>query len=133
MSSILRARKSHQRWTRSSDLQGFAESENHRGCDLKKFLIIGVAVVALGVAAVGVGTGLAQQNSTGSDTFIGKLAAKLGISEDKVKTAVDEAYSETIDEQQAAGQLTQDQADRLKERGFEIGPMFGGGMGRAVE
>ena len=66
--------------------------------------------------------------------FLAKVAAKLGIGEDKLTTAVDEAYSETIDEQVAAGKLTQDQADRLKERGFELGPMFGprGGMRFAV-
>jgi polyhydroxyalkanoate synthesis regulator phasin len=52
------------------------------------------------------------------------------VSEDKLKTAVDEAYNETIDEQVDAGKLTQDQADMLKERGFNLAPAFGprGGM-----
>jgi len=87
-------------------------------------------VAALGLAIVGAGAGFAQQDNGAGDTFLAKVAAKLGIGEDKLKTAVDEAYNETVDEQVVAGNLTQNQADRLKERGFEVGPMFGarGGM-----
>jgi polyhydroxyalkanoate synthesis regulator phasin len=93
---------------------------------MKKLLIPAMIVAALGLAIVGVGAGFAQQDSGVGATFLAKVAAKLGIGEDKLKSAVDEAYSETIDEQVAAGKLTQDQADMLKERGFQVGPMFGG-------
>jgi polyhydroxyalkanoate synthesis regulator phasin len=101
---------------------------------MKKVLIPVMIAAALALAVVGVGAGFAQQDNGAADTFLSKVAAKLGIGEDKLKTAVDEAYSETIDEQVAAGQLTQDQADRLKERGFELAPMFaprGGRLGGA--
>jgi len=91
---------------------------------VKKVLIPVMIAAALAIAVVGVGAGFAQQDNGAADTFLSKVAAKLGIGEDKLKTAVDEAYSETIDEQVAAGQLTQDQADRLKERGFDVAPMF---------
>ena len=97
---------------------------------MKKLLIPVMIAAALALAVVGVGAGFAQQDNGAVDTFLSKVAAKLGIGEDKLKTAVDEAYSETIDEQVAAGQLTQDQADRLKERGFELAPMFGPRGGR---
>ena len=96
---------------------------------MKKVLIPVMIAAALALAIVGVGAGFAQQDSGAADTFLSKVAAKLGIGEDKLKTAVDEAYSETIDEQVAAGKLTQDQADRLKERGFDVAPMFGPRMG----
>jgi len=92
---------------------------------MKKVLIPVVIAAALTLAIVGVGAGFAQQDSGPVDTFLAKVAAKLGISEDKLKTAVDEAYNETIDEQVTAGKLTQGQADRLKERGFDLAPMFG--------
>jgi uncharacterized protein YidB (DUF937 family) len=101
---------------------------------MKKVLIPVMIAAALALAVVGVGAGFAQQDSGAADTFLSKVAAKLGIGEDKLKTVVDEAYSETIDEQVAGGQLTQDQADRLKERGFELAPMFaprGGRLGGA--
>ncbi len=101
---------------------------------MKKLLIPVMIAAALALAVVGVGAGFAQQDNGAADTFLSKVAAKLGIGEDKLKTAVDEAYSETIDEQVAAGQLTQDQADRLKARGFELAPMFaprGGRVGGA--
>jgi len=97
---------------------------------LKRILIPVMVVVALGVAAIGVGAGFAQQDNTTVDSFLAKVAAKLGIDEGELKTAVDEAYGETIDEQLAAGDLTQGQADRLKERGFEVAPMFGPRGGR---
>jgi polyhydroxyalkanoate synthesis regulator phasin len=97
---------------------------------MKKLLIPVMIAAALALAVVGVGAGFAQQDNGAADTFLSKVAAKLGIGEDKLKTAVDEAYSETIDEQVAGGQLTQDQADRLKERGFQLAPMFGPRGGR---
>ena len=97
---------------------------------MKKLIIPVMIAAALGLAAVGVGASFAQQDNGTASTFLAKVAAKLGISEDKLKTAVDEAYSETIDEQVAAGRLTQDQADRLQERGFDLAPMFGPRGGR---
>lgn len=97
---------------------------------MKRILIPVMVVAALGLAAIGVGVGFAQQDNTPVDSFLAKVATKLGVSEEKLTTAVDEAYDETIDEQLAAGDLTQDQADRLKERGFDVAPMFGARGGR---
>jgi uncharacterized protein YidB (DUF937 family) len=78
-------------------------------------------MAALTVAVVGVGVSFAQSDSnTPVDSFLSKVAAKLGIDESKLQTAVDEAYSETIDEQVAAGTLPQAMADRMKERGFDM-------------
>jgi polyhydroxyalkanoate synthesis regulator phasin len=92
---------------------------------MKKVLIPVLIAAALTLTVVGVGASFAQQDNGPVDSFLAKVAAKLGVSEDKLKTAVDEAYNETIDEQVAAGKLTQDHADRLKERGFDLAPTFG--------
>jgi uncharacterized protein YidB (DUF937 family) len=96
---------------------------------VKRLIIPLMALAALGLAVVGVGATFAQQDGGSASTFLAKVAAKLGISEDKLSTAVDQAYDETIDEQVAAGQLTQEQADALKARGFDFAPGFGLGFG----
>ena len=92
---------------------------------MKRLFIPLIAAAALGLAVVGVGAGFAQQGNGSASTFLAKVAAKLGIGEDKLKTAVDEAYDETLDEAVTAGRLTQEQADTLKERGFDFAPQFG--------
>jgi polyhydroxyalkanoate synthesis regulator phasin len=89
---------------------------------MKRLFIPLITAAALGLAVVGVGAGFAQQGNETASTFLAKVAAKLGIGEDKLTTAVDEAYDETLDEAVAAGRLTQDQADILKERGFDFAP-----------
>jgi len=96
---------------------------------LKRLFIPLITVAALGLAVVGVGAGFAQQGNETASTFLAKVAAKLGIGEDKLTTAVDEAYQETLDEAVTAGRLTQEQADTLKERGFDFVPQFGPGFG----
>jgi hypothetical protein len=89
-----------------------------------------ITVAVLGLAVVGVGAGFAQQANGTTSTFLGKVAAKLGIGEDKLTTAVDQAYDETLDEAVASGRLTQAQADSLKARGYDFAPQldprFGG-------
>jgi hypothetical protein len=92
---------------------------------VKRLFIPLIAVVALGLGVVGVGAGLAQQGNDTASTFLAKVAAKLGISEDKLSTAVDQAYNETLDDAVTAGRLTQSQADALKQRGFDFAPQFG--------
>jgi len=96
---------------------------------VKRLFIPLITVAVLGLAVVGVGAGFAQQGNGSASTFLAKVAAKLGIGEDKLTTAVDEAYDETLDEAVTAGRLTQEQADTLKERGFDFAPQFGPGFG----
>lgn len=55
---------------------------------------MGAAVLTIaGITTVAAGTTLAQ-TTNGQDTMIQKLATKLGISEDKVKSAFDQIHSE---------------------------------------
>jgi flagellar basal body-associated protein FliL len=113
-----------------------------------KLALIGSAVV-LGLAILGLGIGTAvvaasnstsQQTSTTAvattsdslttdnqtsqyDTFVSKVADKLGLDEDTVATAMKEARQEMMDEalaerlQQAVddGQITQEEADQILE------------------
>src|SRR3972149_407809 len=103
---------------------------------MKRLLIVIAAMAALGLGAVAIGGAItsAQEGDGGPiGTFIAKLAEKLGVSEDELKTAIKDTRIEMIDEAVADGRLTQEQADRLKERveeggiGFGFGPRFGEG------
>jgi polyhydroxyalkanoate synthesis regulator phasin len=84
-------------------------------------IAVAVAVLALGVLAIG---GAAADEDDGPlGSFLARVADKLGVGEDELKTAIDEAGTETLDEAVAEGRLTEQQAERLQERGFP----FGGG------
>jgi len=88
---------------------------------MKRLLMIAAAVAVLGLAAVAVG-GAATSADEGDGpigTFLSKVADKLGVTEDELKTAIDEAQTETLDEAVAEGRLTEGQAERLRERAEE--------------
>ena len=87
---------------------------------MKRLLIVAAAVAVLGLAAVAIG-GMATSAQEGDGpigSFLSKVADKLGVSEDELKVAIDEARDETIDEAVAEGRLTEEQAERLREGGF---------------
>ncbi len=84
------------------------------------------------VAVIGVGAVLAQssgQPATGS-SFLDRVAQKLGIDSPKLKQAIADTRIEDIDAAVAAGDLTQKQADALKQRAAN-GPEFFGEKGFA--
>jgi polyhydroxyalkanoate synthesis regulator phasin len=88
--------------------------------EMKRLLMIAAAVAVIVLAAVAVG-GAATSADEGDGpigTFLEKLADKLGVTEDELKTAIDEARTETIDEAVAEGRLTEEQAERLREGSF---------------
>ncbi len=95
---------------------------------MKRLLTIAAVVVVLGVGAVLVGGAVtsAQEGDGPIGTFLERLAGKLGIGQDELKTAIQETQTEMIDEQVADGTLTAEQGERLKERigekGF-LGPL----------
>lgn len=84
----------------------------------------GIVLLILVVAAVAAVLAFAQaQNSTQPTTtastpttFLGKVAANLGITEDALVAAYEKASIQTIDEAVAAGRITAEQASQMKER-----------------
>ena len=95
---------------------------------MKRILIAvaAVLVLALGAVVISGAATSAQEGDSPLGSFLSKVAEKLGVSEDELQTAFDEARDETIDEAVAEGSLTEEQAERMKERGEEGGLLFAG-------
>ena len=85
---------------------------------MKKGLLILGAVAALGVALFAVAGARAQEGEDEGPVrnFVGRLAEKLGISEDDLTTAVKEVELKMIDEALAEGRITEEQAAEMRER-----------------
>jgi hypothetical protein len=81
-----------------------------------------VAVVVLGAGVVMAQT--ATGNGTGS-TFLDRVAQKLGIDTPKLQKAITDTRNEDVDAAVQNGDLTQKQADALKQR-IQNAPGFGG-------
>ena len=90
---------------------------------MKRILIAALAIALVGTALMGGGIGLAvaQGEDTPVQTFLGRVADKLGIGEDELRSAMTEAEQEVIDERVAEGKLTVEQGERLRERIEEKG------------
>jgi polyhydroxyalkanoate synthesis regulator phasin len=72
-------------------------------------------------AGVGAGVVMAQSGDEGGGaSFLDRVAQKLGIDTPKLEQALMAARSDEIDQAVTDGDLTQDQADRLKERLDEL-------------
>ncbi len=98
---------------------------------MKKWVLAVVGVVA--VAAIGAGAVMAQTPGAGSGTsFLDRVAQKLGITTPKLQDAIKSARTDQIDEAVKNGQLTQQQADALKQKLNQMpnGGGFGPGFGR---
>jgi lambda repressor-like predicted transcriptional regulator len=105
-----------------------------------------LATVAAGLAVVlGGGAALAAAgSSTPASDFLDDVAKRLGISEDKLEDAIKDATIARIDAAVAAGDITKEEGDALKERvrsgdvpailpsfrspGLELGPLGHDGM-----
>jgi uncharacterized protein YidB (DUF937 family) len=72
------------------------------------------AAVAIGV---GVGAVMAQTGSDAAGTsFLDRVAQKLGIDTPKLEQAISDARSDEIDQAVTDGDLTQEQAEALRQR-----------------
>ncbi len=84
--------------------------------------VLPFALLAVVVAGVLTGVALAQGGGSGGsgsstrvDQFLGFLATRLGISSDQLKTDVQGAASDTVDQMLKDGTITQQQADKLNQ------------------
>ena len=95
--------------------------------------VIGVvATVAIG-AATGVMAQTPVPGITGDGaTFLDRVAEKLGISSDTLRDAVKSSANDEIDERVVNGELTQEQADAMKERIANAPDEALGGFGRGM-
>lgn len=85
-------------------------------CMFKRRWLIAAAGVAL-VVVLGGGAVMAQTPAAGTgSTFLDRVAQKLGIDTPKLQQAITDTRNEDIDAAVANGDLTQKQADALKER-----------------
>jgi hypothetical protein len=96
---------------------------------LRKRLVAGAVVLA----ALAGGGGAIAASQLGSDAdeqaILDDAAKRLGVEPSELSDALEQAYSARIDEAVAEGELTQEQADALKER-IEAGdiPLVGGSL-----
>ncbi len=90
---------------------------------MRRIVIAALAIVLVSAALIGGGIGLAvaQGEDTPVQTFLGRVAEKLGIGEDELRSAMTEAQQDIIDERVAEGRLTAEQGERLRERIEEKG------------
>lgn len=89
----------------------------------KRMRLIISGLVAVLAAAALVGWAMAQGSSeqptstaAPSQTFLGRVAANLGVSEAKLIEAITQARLQMIDEAVQQGRLTQEQAEFMKQR-----------------
>src|SRR3989304_3958154 len=77
-----------------------------------------LAVASVAVVGVGAQTGTPTASPTGTplDKLFEKVAGKLGITQDQLTNAVKSSETELIDEALANGTISQERADKLKER-----------------
>lgn len=86
---------------------------------MRNWAVAGVAACAIAVA--GGGAVLAQSGDEGGDSFLDRVAQKLGVQSEDLQDAIRDTRNEDIDAAVADGRLTQEQADRLKEKLDSIG------------
>jgi len=83
---------------------------------------IAIAAVALGVAGLG-GTALAT-SSSGGNSFFADVAHRLGVSPAKLRSAVDGALADRLDQLVKQGKLTRAQADAILKQARAHGGAF---------
>ena len=96
----------------------------------RKGLAVGIALLAL---VVGAGAALAGGLGFGDDNkaFLNDVAKRLDVTPEKLQEALLGAYDARLDAAVAAGTITKEQADELKQRAKDNGglPLFGPGRG----
>ncbi len=98
-----------------------------KGSNRRK-VVAGAAAMAA-VVGTGAAVGATQWSPQAeNDAILADVAEQLGVEPAELEGAIEQALEDRLDEAVAAGRMTQEQADALKER-IESGefPLFGGG------
>ncbi len=100
---------------------------------MKRLVMIAAAVAVLALGVLAIGGAAADEDDGLVGSFLARVADKLGVGEDELKTAIDEASTEALSEAVDEGLLTEEQAERLQEGNFPFrgrpGHMSGHGPG----
>ena len=90
--------------------------------------LTGIGVAGLGGVALLAAPALAHGGNGGNrNGYLDRLAAALGIERSSLDTAIESARNQTLQARVEAGEITQEQADRIRERGSKG---FGGHRGK---
>jgi predicted DNA-binding protein (UPF0251 family) len=93
-----------------------------------------IVIAAVAVGVVGLGGSALAASSSGGNSFLGDVAARLGVSQSKLQSAIDGAVKDRLNRLVKEGRLTQAQANAIEKRmqdradGRLPGP-FGGPFG----
>src|SRR6188474_1360166 len=90
-------------------------AEGGRSMRSRRRLLAGGAAALVIVFGAGAAVGASGATNPAS-SFLGDVAKKLGISEEKLTDAIKAAQIDRIDAAQARGDITKEQADALKEQ-----------------
>jgi polyhydroxyalkanoate synthesis regulator phasin len=108
-----------------------ARTSDRSACRLGRWIAGGGLVVATFVFLV-TGTAFAQSDTAATSlrqSFIERLAEKLGVTTDELTNAAESAANEIIDEAVERGDLTEEQGNRVRARIASDLPFFGLGHG----
>lgn len=100
-----------------------------RNAKTKMLALAGGLALAIMLAVGGAAGALAATPGATGDTFLARLAANLGIGQDKLTDAVKQTNLQLIDEAVANGTMTAEQAQAARDRvnNGEVTGLFGGG------
>ena len=82
----------------------------------RKWALAAAVAAIVAVGAAGVALAGEDDPPAAATSLVGRVAEKLGIGEDELASAIREAREEQIDESVANGDLSEEEAERLKER-----------------
>jgi hypothetical protein len=92
---------------------------------MTQIVVIGVFAVLL---AIGAGAAVAGGGLGDQQTFMNDVAKRLNVTPEQLKAALKGASEDRIDAAVAAGKITKEQGDAMKQRAAQGGmPLFGGG------
>lgn len=96
-------------------------------------ILLAATILFGSIAGIAFANSDSTQNSIANDlfnSFTSKLAANLGLDEDKVSAAIDTTKKQMLDEAVKEGKITQEQADKMASNSNFIGFGFHGKRGK---